>query len=88
MSKNKRLLIILGIECLLIIGTGSLLSRSIAKTIQPLADPQLNQEALKEVMLFGASGTVGDGILKALLMDLMEPPGLAKIHGIFQGEPS
>ena len=49
--------------------TGSLLSPSIAETIQPLADPQLNKQALKEVMIFGASGTVGDGILKALIMD-------------------
>jgi hypothetical protein len=39
------------------------------KTLHPLAKPQLNQDPLKEVMIFGASGTVGDGILKALLMD-------------------
>jgi len=54
---------------LILIGVGSLLSPSIAETIQPLTDPQLNQEPLKEVMIFGASGTVGDGILKAFLMD-------------------
>jgi hypothetical protein len=37
--------------------------------IQPLSNPQLNQDPFKEVMIFGASGTVGDGILKALLAD-------------------
>ena len=51
------------------IAAGSFLSPSIAESITPLADPQLNKEPLKEVMIFGASGTVGDGILKALLMD-------------------
>ena len=39
------------------------------ETIQPDPQPQLNPEPLKEVMIFGASGTVGDGIFKALLMD-------------------
>ena len=37
--------------------------------IQPILTPQLSQDPLKEVMIFGASGTVGDGILKALIMD-------------------
>jgi hypothetical protein len=69
MSKKKIVLIILGIACLLLIGAGYLLSRSSVKTFHPLATPQLNQDPLKEVMIFGASGTVGDGILKALLMD-------------------
>ena len=78
MRKNNRVLVIGGIACLILIGTGTLLSRSSAKTFQPLADPQLNQEPLKEVMIFGASGTVGNGILKALLMD----KNVQKIHVI------
>jgi hypothetical protein len=69
MSKEIRVLIILSIASSVFIGAGSLLTPSIAETIQPLADPQLNKEPLKEVMIFGASGTVGDGILKALIMD-------------------
>ena len=69
MSKNKFVLIISGIAFLLLIGSGYLLSRSSVNTLIPFSKPQLNQEALKEVMIFGASGTVGDGILKALLMD-------------------
>jgi hypothetical protein len=68
MSKKKAL-VLLGIACLLFIGAVSLLSRSSVKTIHPLSSPLLNQDPLKEVMIFGASGTVGDGILKALLMD-------------------
>ena len=69
MSRNKLVIFLLGIACLIFTGAGSLFSPSIAETIQPLADPQLNKEPLKEVMIFGASGTVGDGILKALIMD-------------------
>lgn len=69
MSKKKVILILFGIVCLLFIGSVYLISRPSVKTLQPLATPQLNQDPLKEVMIFGASGTVGDGILKALLMD-------------------
>ena len=69
MRKKKIVLILLGIACLTLIGAGYLLSSSSVKTSQPLPEPQLNQDSLKEVMIFGASGTVGDGILKALLMD-------------------
>jgi len=69
MSKKKMALIILGIAILLILGAGYLLSRSSVKDFHPLSKPQLNQDPLKEVMIFGASGTVGDGILKALLRD-------------------
>ena len=69
MSKKKIVLIIFGIACLLFIGAIYSISRSSVVDIQPLSTPQLNQDPLKEVMIFGASGTVGDGILKALLMD-------------------
>jgi hypothetical protein len=69
MSKKKIALIIIGIAGLLFIGAVYLISRPGVKDIQPLSKPQLNQDQLKEVMIFGASGTVGDGILKALLMD-------------------
>ena len=62
-------LIILSIACLLLIGTSYLLSRSSVKALHPFSKPQLNQDLLKEVMIFGASGTVGDGFLKALLLD-------------------
>jgi nucleoside-diphosphate-sugar epimerase len=46
-----------------------LISRSSVEDLQPISKPKLNQDSLKEVIVFGASGTVGDGILKALLMD-------------------
>jgi len=69
MSKMKRALLIIGIVCLLLTGAVYLLSCSSVKTFHPLPEPQLNQDPLKEVMIFGASGTVGDGSLKALLMD-------------------
>ena len=67
MSKKKIVLIILGIACLLLMGAGYLLSCSSVEDLRPLPKPLLNQDPLKEVMIFGASGTVGDGILKALL---------------------
>jgi hypothetical protein len=69
MSKKKNVLIIFGIACLIFIGAIYSISRSSVEDIQPLFTPQLNQDPLKEVMIFGASGTVGDGILKALLSD-------------------
>ena len=69
MSKKKIVLIILGVACLTLIGASYLLSSSSVKTFQPIPKPQLNQDSLKDVMIFGASGTVGDGILKALLLD-------------------
>ncbi|CAB1079244.1 hypothetical protein D1AOALGA4SA_6959 [Olavius algarvensis Delta 1 endosymbiont] len=46
-----------------------MISRPGVKDIEPFSKPELNQGPLKEVMIFGASGTIGDGILKALLMD-------------------
>jgi uncharacterized protein YneF (UPF0154 family) len=69
MSKKKIILIIIGIVCLLFIGAIYLVSRPSVKDIQLLSQPQLNHDLIKEVMIFGASGTVGDGILKALLLD-------------------
>jgi hypothetical protein len=69
MSKKKIVLTILGIAGLLLMGAGYLLSRSSVEDLRPFPNPLLNQDPLKEVMIFGASGTVGDGILKALLMD-------------------
>ncbi len=69
MSKKKIVLIIFGITCLIFLGAVYLLSRPGVKDIKPLSEPRLNQEPLNEVMIFGASGTVGDGILKALLLD-------------------
>jgi hypothetical protein len=69
MSKKKIVLIILGVACLTLIGNSYWLSSSSVKIFQPIPKPQLNQDSLKEVMIFGASGTAGDGILKALLMD-------------------
>ena len=69
MNKKKIALIIFGIACLILIGALYLITRPGVEDIQPLSNPQLNQDPLKEVMIFGASGTVGDGILKALLMD-------------------
>ena len=69
MSKKKIVLLIFGIACLLFIGAAYSISRSSVEDIQPILTPQLSQDPLKEVMIFGASGTVGDGILKALIMD-------------------
>ena len=67
--REKRIIIILGILCMLLIGAFYLISRPGVKDIQPLSQPHLNRDPLKEVMIFGASGTVGDGMLKALLTD-------------------
>ena len=69
MSKKKIVLTMLGIVFLLLMGAGYILSRSSVEDLRPFPKPLLNQDPLKEVMIFGASGTVGDGILKALLMD-------------------
>ena len=69
MSKKKLLLLIVGAVCLIFVGSVFLLARSSVEDINPLPNPQLSSDPLKEVMIFGASGTVGDGILKALLID-------------------
>ena len=69
MTIQKGVPIILSLVCLIIIGTGQRSPASAVEDIQPDPKPQLNPEPLKEVMIFGASGTVGDGIFKALLMD-------------------
>jgi hypothetical protein len=69
MMNKKKVLTILSMACLFFIGAGQLSICSSVETILPQPEPQLNQEPLKEVMIFGASGTVGDGMLKALLMD-------------------
>lgn len=66
---KQRVPIILGIACLVIIGAGYFSPSFSIETIQPNPEPVLNPESLKEVMIFGASGTLGDGMLKALLMD-------------------
>ena len=66
---EKRVPIILFMACLIFTGAGDLTACLAVETIQPDPQPQLNPEPLKEVMIFGASGTVGDGIFKALLMD-------------------
>ncbi len=52
------------------------------KSIRPMSKPELDQSLLKEVMVFGASGTLGDGILKALLKDIY----VEKIHVITRRE--
>ena len=78
MINNNRFRKIAGITCLMLVATVSLFSPAIAETITPLANPQLNKEPLKEVMIFGATGTVGDGIFKALLLD----KNVQKIHVI------
>jgi hypothetical protein len=69
MVNKKRVLIILCAVCLFFTGAGYLPTCSSVEDIQPDPEPQLNQESLKEVMIFGASGTLGDGMLNALLMD-------------------
>jgi hypothetical protein len=68
MNKKKVLLLIFGAVSMFFIGSIYLLSRSSVQEIHPLAKPQIKIDPLKEVMIFGASGTVGDGILKALLV--------------------
>jgi hypothetical protein len=64
--------------CLIITGAGYLPACLAVETIEPDPQPQLDTEPLKEVMIFGASGTVGDGLFKALLMD----NNVQKIHVI------
>lgn len=46
------------------------------ETIVPRSDPRVDETPLREVMVFGASGTVGGGIYKALLED----DSVQKIH--------
>ena len=69
MTKKKVLLIIIGAVCLLVVGSVYWVARPGVEDINPLPNPQLNSDPLKNVMIFGASGTVGDGIFKALLTD-------------------
>jgi len=69
MSKKKIILLIIAVVCLLFIGAVYVISRPGVEDIRPIAKPELNQGPLKDVMIFGATGTVGDGMLKALLMD-------------------
>lgn len=45
------------------------------RSVEPLAEPTAGHET---IIIFGASGTAGDGILKAALAD----PGITKIHVI------
>ena len=66
---EKKVSIFLITACLLFLGTGHPSPGSAMETIKPDPEPQLNSEPLTEVMIFGASGTVGDGMLKALLID-------------------
>ena len=47
-------------------------------TIEPLQDTPRNNQANRVVMVFGATGSVGDGLLKAAIED----PGVEKIHVI------
>lgn len=47
-------------------------------TITPAEPPQLKEGANRVVMVFGATGSVGDGLLKAAI----EAPGVEKIHVI------
>ena len=75
---EKRVPIILFMACLIFTGAGHLSACLAVETIQPDPQPQLNPEPLKEVIIFGASGTVGDGMFKALLLD----KNVQKIHVI------
>ena len=42
---------------------------SSVENITPASTPKLKPDLVREVMLFGGTGTIGDGILKALLAD-------------------
>ena len=78
MTTKKKVSIILFAACLLFIGMSQMTPCIAVEDIQPDPEPQLNPEPLKEVMIFGASGTVGDGMFKALLLD----KNIQKIHVI------
>ena len=47
-------------------------------SIRPAANPVLNADANQVVMVFGATGSVGDGLLKAAVED----PGVKKVYVI------
>lgn len=68
------LLVPLGLFALLYL-TGVIMLQRDDRTVAPLAGPFDGQQT---VAVFGASGTAGDGILKAVLAD----PGIDRIHVI------
>ncbi|MBU1537186.1 hypothetical protein KKF84_17855, partial [Myxococcota bacterium] len=54
----------------------AILCAACAKDLRPKSPPRLQPALITEVMLFGGTGTVGDGILKALLSE----PRVKTIH--------
>lgn len=72
---------------LLIFGLGSLVALNVwgyftLGSLQPRADALRDPQANKVVMVFGATGSVGDGLLKAALAD----PGVDKIYVVTRRE--
>lgn len=53
---------------LIMIATLLTTAAAVAESIHPGPNPALDKAGLKEVMLFGGSGTIGDGVLKAWIM--------------------
>ena len=72
---------------LFIFGLGSLVALNVwgyftLGSLQPQADALRDPQANKVVMVFGATGSVGDGLLKAALAD----PGVDKIYVVTRRE--
>ena len=65
----KRFVLYTLLALLLIIAGYSLFTFFTLGTITPAADPVRDRNANAVVMVFGATGSVGDGLLKAALMD-------------------
>ena len=78
MSMLKRSALILLLGFLLVIVAFDLWGALTLGAINPAAEPELIENANKVVMVFGATGSVGDGLLKAA----MEDPDVAQIHVI------
>lgn len=74
--KSLALLLVLGLA-LLIIGMNIWGALTLGR-IEPAQVPQLDANANKVVMVFGATGSVGDGLLKAALED----PAVEKVYVI------
>jgi hypothetical protein len=78
MNALKKLALILLLGFLLVVVAFDLWGALTLGNIRPASEPELVGDANKVVMVFGATGSVGDGLLKAA----MEDPAVAQIYVI------
>jgi hypothetical protein len=78
MNALKKLALILLLGFLLVVVAFDLWGALTLGNIRPAPEPELVGDANKVVMVFGATGSVGDGLLKAA----MEDPSVAQIYVI------